>query len=239
MCREACLSLFGVIKSDDNVFTGDKIRFDFRQSFLTPDVIFSTTLSHQVSFDAGATYLDVTSNKYIDYMYSTSGSKTVTLKLKTSTAVEQTFTKIITVLDITTAALFSKDHDLYQFEPEIDQYLPKKWSSWNMIHKQAQEWIIDWLDEAAIYKYDGSKFAVADIGDSQQVKQLSIYKVLEIIFEGNSNIVGDLFSIKRDKYKALAQQKMSRANLRLDYDDSGVVDTNERINLVSGTLIRG
>ena len=28
---------FGVVKCDDNVFTGDKIRFDVSESFVTPD----------------------------------------------------------------------------------------------------------------------------------------------------------------------------------------------------------
>lgn len=233
------MSIFGVIKSDDSVFTGDKIRFDFSQSFTTPDVSFATTLSFQASFDGGVTYLDCSSKKYIDYIYSTAGTKTVTLKLKDSAANEEIFTKTVTCLDLTTANLFSKDNDLYQFEPEIDSYLPKKWSSWNMIHKQAQEWIIDWLDEQGIYKSDESLYTAADIIDSQQVKQLSIYKALEIIFEGNSNVAGDIFSIKRDKYRALVVEKSNRAYLRLDYDGDGVQENSERVNMMCGTLTRG
>lgn len=233
------MSIFGVIKSDDKVFTGDKIRFDFSQSFVTPDVSFATTLAFQASFDGGVTYLDCSSKKYIDYIYSTAGTKTVTLKLKDSAANESTFTKTVTCIDLTAANLFSKDNDLYQFEPEIDNILPKKWSSWNMIHKQAQEWIIDWLDEQGIYKSDESLYTAADIIDSQQVKQLSIYKTLEIIYEGNSNVVGDIYSIKRDKYRALVVEKSNRAYLRLDYDGDGVQENTERVNMMCGTLTRG
>jgi hypothetical protein len=235
------MAIFGVIKSDDRVFTGDKIRFDFSQSFTTPDVSFATSGAYLVSFD-GTTFIDCSAKKYIDYIFTTAGAKTITLKLTDNTPVTpviQTFTKVITSIDITLAKLFSKDNDLYQFEPDIDAYLPKKWSSWNMIHRQAQEWIIDWLDEQGIYKSDESLYTAADIIDSQQVKQLSIYKTLEIIFEGNSNVAGDIFSIKRDKYKALVVEKSNRAYLRLDYDGDGVQDSSERVNMVSGTLTRG
>jgi hypothetical protein len=108
-----------------------------------------------------------------------------------------------------------------------------------MTHKQAQEWIIDWLDEQGIYKSDESLYTAADIIDSQQVKQLSIYKTLEIIYEGNSNVVGDVFSIKRDKYRALVVEKSNRAYLRLDYDGDGVQENSERVNMMCGTLTRG
>jgi uncharacterized transporter YbjL len=59
-----------------------------------------------------------------------------------------------------------------------------------------------------------------------------------LIYEGNSNVVGDLSSVKRDKYKGMVIEKLSRANLRLDYNDDGTIDTNEKINLMSGTLVR-
>jgi hypothetical protein len=231
------MSVFGVLKSDEKVFTGDKIRFDANQSYVTSNDAFAT-VSHEISFDAGVTWINISAAKKIDFGWSTAGAKEVRLRV-TSTAETQTVTKTITVLNLTTQALFSNDSDLYRYEPEVDQYLPKKWSSWNLIHLQAQQWILDWLDESRIYKYDGSKYGVADFGDSQQVKQLSTYKVLEMIFEGNSNVVGDLFSIKRDKYKALAQEKCSRSNLRLDYDNNGTIDTNEKIDLFSGELTRG
>jgi PKD repeat protein len=230
------MSAFAILKSDDKVFEGDKLQLDASQSFVTPDDAFAAT-SHQISFDAGSTWINITTLKKLDYIFSTSGDKTIQLKV-TSTGGTQTVSKTVTVLDLTEQALFSKDADLYLYEPEIDRYLPKKWSSWNLIHLAAQQFIIDWLDENAITKSDGEKFAVADFGDSQQVKQLSCFKALELIYEGNSNVVGDLSSVKRDKYKGMVIEKLSRANLRLDYNDDGTIDTNEKINLMSGTLVR-
>lgn len=230
------MSAFAILKSDDKVFVGDKIQFDASESFVTPDDAFAD-VSHEISFDAGSTWINISANKKIDYIFGTDGDKTVQLRV-TSDDDTQTVSKTVTALDVEDQALFSKDADLYLYEPDIDRYLPKKWSSWNMIHLKAQEFIIDWLDESRITKQDGSKFAVADFGDSQQVKQLSCFKALEIIFEGNSNVVGDISSVKRDKYAGLVIQKLNRSSLRLDYDDDGTVDTNEKLDLFTGTLTR-
>lgn len=224
------MSIFGVIKSDDQVFTGDKLRIDVSGSFLAPDLTFAT-VSHEISVDAGVTWYNITVKKYVDWIFTTSGIKTISLRLTTTLPSTQTFTKDVVVSNLATAGLFSSDFDLYAHEPEIDTYLPKKWSSWNMIHKRAQDWIIDFLDEKGIFAEDGSKYTVADILDKQQVKQLATYKALQFIFEGNSNIVGDLFSIKAAKYEQLSNTKASRSQLALDFNKDTVSTVSERTNL--------
>jgi len=224
------MSIFGVIKSDDKVFTGDKLRIDVSGSFIAPDLTFAT-VSHEISVDAGVTWYNVTAEKYVDWIFTTAGTKTISLRLTTTLPSTQTFTKDITVLNLATQNLFSSDFDLYAHEPEIDTYLPKKWSSWNVVHLRAQDWIIDMLDEKGIFAEDGSKYAVADILDKQQVKQLSTYKTLQFIFEGNSNVVGDLYSIKAAKYEQLSNTKSSRSQLALDYNKDTVSQVNEKTNL--------
>ena len=72
---------------------------------------------------------------------------------------------------------------------------------------------------------------MSDILDKQQVKQLSTYKALQFIFEGNSNIVGDLFSIKAAKYEQLSNTKASRSQLALDFNKDTVSTVSERTNL--------
>lgn len=232
------MSIFGIIKSDDKVFTGDKLRIDASQSFLAPALVFAA-VSHEVSVDAGVTWFDISAKKYVDWIFSTAGTKTIQLRISTTQPASQVFTKTVTVMDLTAQNLFSKDSDLYRLEPEIDNYLPKKWSSWNLIHLQAQEWIMDLLDEKGLRNDKGLKYVVADVMDKQQVKQLSLYKVLEFIFEGNSNIVGDLYSIKRDKYQSLANDKAARSNLALDSNDNDLQDTYESTDLFSVDLKRG
>lgn len=224
------MSIFGIIKSDDQVFTGDKLRIDVGGSFLAPDLTFAT-VSHEISVDAGVTWYNVTAKKYVDWLFTTSGIKTISVRISTTEPASQIFTKDIEVLNLATANLFSLDFDLYIHEPEIDQYRPKKWSSWNLVHLRAQSWIIDFLDEKGIFAENGSKYTVADIMDKQQVKQLSAYKTLQFIFEGNSNVGGDLFSIKAAEYEKLANAKASRSQLSLDYNKDTLKNDNERTNL--------
>lgn len=225
------MAIFGVLKSDDKVFSGDKIRLEAGDSFLTPDESFATPISHEISVDSGVTWYNITAKKYVDWIFTSAGNKTISLRITTLTG-NQIFTKSIEVLDLTAAQLFSKDFDLYQYEPEIDQYLPKKWSSWNMVHKRAQDWIIDFLDEKGIFDENGHKYTVADLLDTQQVNQLSVFKTLEFIFEGNSNVVGDLFSAKADKYRQMSNTKASRSQLSLDFNANTVSDDSiERTNL--------
>jgi len=231
------MSIFGVIKTDDKVFTGDQLRIDVSSSFLAPGLSFGT-VSHEISVDEGVTWFNVSTKKSADWIFSTAGEQIITLRLTTSTATTQTFTKSVTVLDLTAQNLFSLDSDLYIIEPEIDQYLPKRWSSWNLVHLKAQEYIIDWLDEKKTFKRDGSKYGVSDILDLQEVKQWSTYKTLEFIYEGNSNIVGDISSIKRDKYRAMSDEKASRSQLSLNYSGDAA-DTEQRVDLVSVNVVRG
>lgn len=231
------MSIFGVIKTDDKVFTGDQLRIDVSGSFLAPGSTFAT-VSHEISLDEGVTWFNVSAKKSADWIFSTAGEQIITLRLTTSTATTQTFTKTVTVIDLTAQKLFSLDSDLYIIEPEIDQYLPKRWSSWNLVHLKAQEYIIDWLDEKKTFKRDGSKYTVNDILDLQEVKQWSTYKTLEFIYEGNSNIVGDISSVKRDKYRTMSDEKASRSQLSLNYSGDDT-DTNQRTDLFSVQVVRG
>jgi hypothetical protein len=231
------MSIFGIIKSDDQVYAGDKIQINFDESFLSPALTFALA-SHEVSFDSGVTWIDVSTNKLIDWIFQTSGTISVQLRLNTTEPASQIFSKQIDVLDLSVANLFSTDADIKKYEPEIDLYLPKKWSSWNMIHKAAQSWIIDWLDEKRIYNQSGEKYSAKDIMDKQQVKQLSSYKALEFIFAGNSSVVGDLFSMKRDKYRELSSEKASRSQLSLDFNKNEIKDEWERTDLFSVTVNR-
>lgn len=229
--------IFGIIKSDDKVFTGDKLRVDLSGTFLSPGSTFAT-VSHEISFDAGVTWFDISQKKYIDYIFSTAGSKTIDVRISTTAPLVMTFSKAITCLNLTAQNLFSNDSDLYQYETEIDQYLPKKWSSWNLIHLQAQEWIMDWLDEKRIFNEANQKYVVADLLDKQEVKQLSIAKVLELIYESNINTPGDLFTQKRDKYTAMLQEKASRSTITLDFNGNLTSEEGERTDLHSIAVYR-
>lgn len=227
---------FPILVFDEQVFAGDKVRIDASRSFFDPNET-PATVSHEISFD-GVAWINVTDKKYLDYGTYSFVNQDIHLRL-TSNLTSVTVIKSIEVLDLTAAKLFSKDFDLYAYESDIDQYLPKKWSSWNLVHLNAQKWILDWLDEKRIFKQDETRYEAADILEVKEVRQLSIYKVLEFIFESNSKTVGDLFSVKRDKYRELANTAASRAQITLDLNGNGTQDSGEKLDLHGVELIRG
>lgn len=231
------MAQFPLVKMDTLVFTGDKIRIDVSDSVITPNETFAT-VSHEVSFDLGATWFNISAKKIVDWIYSTEGTKTVQVRI-TSNEGSTTSSFALLVYDITTAKLFSNDMDLYMYEQDIDSILPKRWSSWNILHYNAQKWILDWVDAKRMSDHNGNKYTVDDFLDPQEVKQLSCYKVFEFAYESNSNVVGDISSIKRDKYRALANEKASRAQLKLDFNKDTQSTSNERTDLLSVTVLRG
>lgn len=87
-------------------------------------------------------------------------------------------------------------------------------------------------------KRDRTKYTVNDLLDLQEVKQWSTYKALEFIYEGNSNIVGDISSTKRDKYKSMSNEKASRSQLSLNFSGNAE-DTNQKTDLFSVDVVRG
>lgn len=231
------MAIFPIIKSDEKVFNGDKISFDFSKSFITPDETLAPAPNHQASFDGGVTWIDVTNSKKIDFIYSTPGTKTVKLRV-TAVSGNVVTDKVITVLDVVAQKLFSTDSDLYRFEPEIDSLLPKKWTSWNLVHLESQKYFMDWLDEKRIYSENGSKYAVNDLTDRDQIRQFSIFKTLELIYSGTFNQTGDIYSGKRDKYRELANDKLAKSTISLDYNKNGNADEGERTDLNSVVLRR-
>lgn len=227
--------VFGILKSDEKVFTGDKIRFNAEETFAAPGV---TITLYEISVDNGSTYYDITAKKMVDWIFSSAGTKNIILKVTASSGV-QTFPKDIEVLDLTAAKLFSKDNDLFAYEPDIYKYLPKKWSSWNALHYEAQKYILQWLDDKGVLDKNGESYGVDDILDIKQVREFSMMKVIQLIYQGNSNQAGDIFSINAEKYTILVDEKAAKTYLRLDFNKNGELDPNEGTNLRSVGLIRG
>lgn len=230
--------IFGIIKSDDKVFTGDSILIDVSKSFLAPNVAFTPNNSHEISVDEGVTWYDISSKKQVNWLFSTHGVKTITLRLNTVSNGSQTFTKTIEVLNITTANLFSKDNDLYSYEPDIDNLMPKHWSSWNMVHLEAQSQIVQWLDRKNIRKTDGTQYVVSDFANIKQVREWSQALVLSLIYEGNSNQLNDVFKEKAITYRNLVSEKMQLAHIELTGESLNQT-INATTDLRTVTVVRG
>lgn len=213
--------LFPELKHEKIVQVYDKTRLDASKSFVTVDEVALTL--YEIEPDTGAGFIDATSTKYLDYVYSSDGVKTVTLRVDNGTGlVSRTFS--LEVVTEENDKLFSEDADLVSHEPDILNYVSEGRNSYKNIHRSVQSRIIDWLDEHRFTNTDGSKLTKANIFDIEEVRHWSKYMVLADIFEGLSNAIDDIFRNKADKYMDLAESARNRAQLRLDLDGDGDVD---------------
>jgi hypothetical protein len=227
------MGLFGVIKTDEAIFAGDKTRIDVSQSFVSPEETQTFTLEIK-ALDA-VEFIDVSAKKYLDWLYLTPGAHTITLKMVAGLKTEL-FTQVVNVLDVQELKLFSKDSDLMIFEPEILLRLPRKWSSFNVIHYKVQKQILKKLAEKGIVANDQSVITVDEILDVEEVRDLSCYMALALIFEGAQNQRGDMFDEKSKEYAGKAFEKFNAAVIRLDVSKTGVATP---VDNFTGRMERG
>ena len=216
------------------VQVGEKFRIDCTQTFLHPGDHNLQTMT--ITLD-GQTF-DILTNKYLDFAFSTAGSKTITVDVVHSgqghPAVQETAT-----IEVVTAAsenLFSEDSDLISHEPDILSYLHEYKADYRYAHRLAQESILNSLDEANVRDSDGNRLTSAAIVDVEEVRYWSKYQALAFIFEALSNQVDDIFSEKAARYRALRDSAKNRAVIRFDQDGDGVAD--EEVTFRTTRLIR-
>lgn len=231
------MAVFPILEVEPIVQVGDKTRFNGTKSFISPtDGDFDLM---RIKPTATAQYITITDNEYLDWVYSASGTQTVTLYVQTncpyaSGEVEKT----ISVLTATQDYLFSTDQDLRLHEPEILKWVVDGRSSFIDMHRRAQTLIMKWLDKEGYVDSDGNPFTKAAIVDIEEVKQWSTFLVLKLIFEGLSNAVDDIFHEKAKRYNGKMQEYRKKALLRIDVDGDGEVENYEGVDPAFGFVAR-
>ena len=233
--------IFPCLELEDTLQINDKTRFDARKSFASNEGEIALVT---ITPEEGVAAIDVSDTRFLDWQYATPGVKTVTLTLSLkeeddgeSEAPEPvTFTKTINVVTPQEDGLFSSDADLVACEDSILQFVREGRNSYLDKHRAAQTLILDYLDEQRLWDKDNKRLSKDALIEPSDIKTWSTYLTLSIIFEGISNAVDDIFSVKAAKYKALAEQKKGRAILRLDTNGDGKEDT--RRSLDSSFLVR-
>lgn len=228
------MAIFGNLELEETVQVDDKTRLDAQKTFITPDEAAITLV--EIEPEASAGFIDVTSNQYLDWQYSTDGSKTVTLRVTTDGSPES-FTKTLTIITAVDDKLFSSDAELIPFEPNLLDYVKEGRNSFLDVHRVSQSLILDWLDRQKIWDVNGDRLTVDAIVDIQEVKVWSKFLTLRLIFEGLSNAIDDIFFEKAERYKDMEKVARERAALRLDLDGDGEEDT-AKVNLRAAQLIR-
>lgn len=232
-------NIFGHLDHEAVIQIKDKTRLDASKSFSAKGEAAIELV--KISPEVGVGLIAVTDanpkNWFLDWEYQTPGTKVIELEIKAG-ANTVNFTYSIEVVTAEQDKLFSSDTDLIQFEPDILKWLPAGKSSYKNIHRNAQALILDWLDSIRVWRTDGSKLTKADLSLSDDLKQLSIYMVLELIFTGISNQVDDVFLAKARSYAQKALLVQGRGRIQADFNGNGTLDSNEAADLRSFTLVR-
>ena len=215
----------------------EKFRIDATKTFLHPGD--ANIQSITIEPEDGADTYTVTSDKYLDYAYSTTGTKTITVTLNhTGLGGSVTKTDTIEVVSEADENLFSEDADIIAHEPDILNYLPTYKADYKYVHRLAQDRIITILDERGITDTDGNRLTAADVKDTEECNDWSKFLALQYIFESLSNAIDDIFHEKSLRYREMVKQASNRAFLRFDYDGDGTLEDSERASAVTGRLYR-
>ncbi len=149
----------------------------------------------------------------------------------------QTITKYVKLFSVAGDCLFSSDQDLTTWEPDIIKWVQKGRTSFLNAHREAQDQILYYLDKNGYTNIYQEKYDKFDIVDHSEVNEWSAFLALSIIMWGISNKSDDVFLKKHFEYKSKSSEARDRAVLRLDLNEDGVADTNEHVDISSGTLV--
>jgi hypothetical protein len=237
------MAAFGNLIIESVVQTNDRTRIS---AVKTEALKGSAAISKvQIKPSAAEPFVDVTGSSskdwFLDYQYPVDGTHTITLEVTTGTGggvVVETFNKDIEVIDAADDYLLSSDDDLVEMEPDIMNWIQKGRTSYLREHRAAQKCILEWLDNARIWRVDGSKLQKQDLSFSDDFKKLSVYKALEIIFYGISNKVDDVHLAKSKSYASKYFEVQNLNRIRADFDGDGVLTEVENVDNRSYQVFR-
>jgi len=224
------MALFCVLKNEKTVQVDDQTRLDARSSYANAGDAIT-----QVEIDPGdGTYIDVTSDRYLDTQYETDGDKTLRVRLNATE--EKSFS--LSVITEANDALFVDDSKLEVHEPDLLRYVRDGRNSYKDVHRRVQALILDWLDSNRFWKNNGDRFVIADLIDQQDFKEWATFWALQLIFQGLSDKLDDKWDQKADVYRQMAFDARERGTYRLDKNDDGELTVGEKTDNSSKGLIR-
>jgi len=221
--------IFPVIELEATVQVNDRTRLDARKSYVTPDE--SAISLIEIEPFAGYGFIDVTSDAYLDWQYTTDGNQAVTVRVTAGGSGPDTFSANIEVVTASNDSLFSNDQLLTAYEPNILNWVREGRNSFLDVHRAAQQRILKVLEENGFFKKDESTITLTDLLDLSEFIDWSRFMVLRMIFEGISNATNDIFHQKALRYKNMEAEARDRARIKVDLDGDGEDDSNDQISL--------
>jgi hypothetical protein len=237
--------IFPLLETEPIVQVNDKTRISASKTFISDEAPITLV---EVEPEVGAGFIDISGslplyskNWNLDWAYATAGTKAITLRVTTDGA-PVVFTKQVVVLTEADDALWSTDEDLMIHEPDILKWVKSGRATYKDYHRMAQTRILEWLDNLKIWNKDGKAFTKADITPAiakEDLKRISTYWVLELIFAGISNKTDDVFFQKQKAYGGMRKDLQGeRSRIRADWNQDGDVDDFEEFRIKSMVLHR-
>jgi len=225
--------IFISAKLESIVQIDDMTRIDATSSFVSPNEAAITLV--EIEPEAGSGFIDVTTDKYLDWVYDTAGDKVASVRITTDGA-PVTKTYSLSVLSVADDRLFSNDSDIVSHENDLFRFLREGRVSFIDIHRVAQSLILDYLDQTNVTNIDGSRVEKDDIYEIKEVKEWSKFLTLSLMFESVANEVEDIFSVKARKYRNMAKEVSARASVKIG--DSANAKPDQNLDLRSARIVR-
>lgn len=217
----------------------DRTRLDARKCYQTPDEGELTSL--KIKVDSSGPEIDILGNSprdwFLDWQYDTAGTKHIKLTAVTATGTYH-IDRTIHVIEANADHLFSSDNDLIAHEPDILKWVPEGKNSFLNVHRAVQALILDWLDSIRIWRDDGTKLTKEDVILSDDLKQLSTYWTLHLIYRGIQNKPDDVFAQKASFYQSRVASTQQRGRIQADYNGNGELDSKEANDMKSFRMVR-
>ncbi len=217
------MAIFPTLELEKTLQVNDRTRLSGVKTYTVAEAAISLI---EIEPDSGAGFFDVTSTKYLDWEYSTDGTKTITLRVTTDGS-PVTSSKTLEVLSVADDKLFSADNELLSYEPNILSWTREGRNSFLDVHRASQDRILKFLDQNGFWDENGDPLTKADIINIDEFQDWSKFMTLRLIFEGLSNAIDDIFHEKAVRYRKMELEARDRAKYRVDLNNDGDVDDDE------------
>ena len=236
------MGLFPIIEADSSVQVNDKLRIRACQSFISGST--ATITNVEIETHTGDGFVSVYNAGdnglwYLDWAYSTAGTKVISVKLTDSLANVVTMTMDITCLTEVEDNLFSTDSELKSREDEVMFYLPEGRSSFKYLHRRVQADIMDWLADMGLRNTDKELYTKDDVLNKTEIRKLSTVWALHLIYTDLVKRPDDVFDKKSKFYEDEIVKSKQKAKISLDYNKDGLQDSWENYDLTSSRMSRG
>lgn len=236
------MAIFGFLETESVVQVNDKTRINASKSFVSKgssliDIVKIKPEATESFITVSGTGLSA-KDWFLDWQYPTSGTKTIELEITLVGGSIGTFTKEIVVLTEAEDMLLSSDDDLASREADILKWVPAGRNSFLNIHRQAQKNILNWLDEIRIYRRDGTKLRKEDLSLNDDLRELSTFWALALIYGSIWNKQDDSFYKKMKDYASEVEASKRRGRIQADFNGDAVQDISEAKDARSYRLIR-